>query len=434
MSVARRRIGSIDEAAPYIPRQVVDALQAREYRYDDGSLLARVQAMRDAMPLYDALGYPQHVRSLAEFSALPLLRSSDLAAASASALVPRDESLVDALAARRLVECASSSRTTRSFVSSQDGKLLPAGQAEVMRVPTTWLSHRALLTSPVCSGGACETKSGTAFTILPPTSDVFAETEGYFRGVHRAMSAIARPFVLIANPIVLAQVVRRSRQLGLELPRELVVLSTYQRLPAATARLLSTYFGHWPYEQYGASELAGCYVSNTCIHRKAHVWTQQAHVEVVDDAGRAVADGALGNVVVTNVGSHGTQLLRYMVGDLGRLTRGDCDCGLNATAHLAIEGRRADAVRIDGEWLTEGRVDDAMSDVAGVAFHQVTRVAEGEYRVTVVPEDGATVSHDAVMSALGPLLRCTPAVVTKSAIAVSAGQKYPGLRNWTPSC
>ncbi|MBC7793016.1 MAG: hypothetical protein H7Z43_04870 [Clostridia bacterium] len=132
--------------------------------------------------------------------------------------------------------------------------------------------------------------------------------------------------------------------------------------------------------------------------------------------------------MVTNVGSQGTQLIRYKVGDLGRLSRGSCACGLNDTQHLRIEGRFADAWKTDAGWITEARIDEALADVRGLAMHQLTRLAPNDYRLTVIA-DGEFDSAEA-SAVLESLLGANPVVIERDRIEVSSRQKYSTLRNW----
>lgn len=408
-------------------RRLVRELEEAHYRRSTDKVVDEANRMRSSMPLYDRLGYPERVDSLDAFRALPLLTRDILHSQPPSALVPKGETWVGAIASGRYRECASSGRDVTVLMGPDDGGLMPLLHALVMQAPMDALKHHALLTSPICSGTSCELTGDELFAVLPPTSNVFAEDDDYVRRVHAAAMRLTRPATLIANPVVLAEVVRRGVRLGLSMPDDLVILSTYQRLPIAIGRTLAKHFEHGPFEQYGASELAGRYVSNGCAQGNHHVWAANAYVEILGDDGVEVAPGELGHVVITNLGASGTQLLRYKVGDLGRLTRGPCACGMADTELLRIEGRAADGWRTPTGWITEAVVDEALSQVPGMALHQLTRTGAADYRLTVIADDGFR--DDDAMGALEPLLEARPSVVRRSSIEVTHRQKYPTLRN-----
>ena len=47
-----------------------------------------------------------------------------------------------------------------------------------------------------------------------------------------------------------------------------------------------------------------------------YIMTPNVYIEIIDDNGREVEDGQIGNVVVTNLNSYAMPLIRYRIGDL----------------------------------------------------------------------------------------------------------------------
>jgi phenylacetate-CoA ligase len=88
-----------------------------------------------------------------------------------------------------------------------------------------------------------------------------------------------------------------------------------------------------------------CPYSGEATH---HLHEDAVVVEVVDEAsGDPVADGAGGEVVVTPLADSGMALLRYRVGDRGRLEpAGRCLCGSFAR-RLTLAGRAAHSIIVD---------------------------------------------------------------------------------------
>jgi phenylacetate-CoA ligase len=106
-----------------------------------------------------------------------------------------------------------------------------------------------------------------------------------------------------------------------------------------------------------------------------HVNEAEYICEVLEpDSGRAVADGARGELVITNLGRAASPLIRYRTGDLVVRRSGPCACG-------------REFARLDGGILARG---DDMVNVRGVNVYPsavesvVRRFSEvGEYRATV---------------------------------------------------
>lgn len=76
-----------------------------------------------------------------------------------------------------------------------------------------------------------------------------------------------------------------------------------------------------------------------------HVFMTHVIVEVVDDEGRPVADGEVGNIVLTRLYPGAMPLIRYQVGDLGRKRTGQrSPSGRYTDQLLSIEGRDTDVI------------------------------------------------------------------------------------------
>jgi len=103
---------------------------------------------------------------------------------------------------------------------------------------------------------------------------------------------------------------------------------------------------------YGLTEVIGPGVAQECAHAKAglHVFEDHFLAEIVDGSrGEPVADGQLGELVLTTLTRDAMPVLRYRTGDITRINREPCSCG---RTHARID------------WLV-GRVDDMLT-VRGV--------------------------------------------------------------------
>ena len=407
-------------------------LEEAHYREDTAAVLEHVNRALAERPLYRRLGYPRSIASLTEMQRLPLLDKAVLRSARPSELVAPGVAVAEALREERLFEwrTSGSHEQVAVWVAPGDGGFMPLANGILMNVADAAIDHVAMLTSPLCSGTSCPASTDGSYVLIAPTADVFAEPDAYFERVARQLSALPDS-VLMTNPVLLHQVLRRCEALGLTLRLRGAVASSYQRLSRPQRRAIEAALGVRAFEHYGATELGGCVVANGCAADAPHVWSSQVYVEIVDEDGAALPHGREGRVVVTTLAAHGTALVRYAVGDLGVLTQGPCACGLANAKTLRILGRRADAWRRGDAWVTESVFDERLADVSGIDFFQVTLQRSGGLRAVVVPREVGAVAHGDVVAALAGLADGPTTVVESDRIFVSSGQKYPLLRNWS---
>lgn len=83
-------------------------------------------------------------------------------------------------------------------------------------------------------------------------------------------------------------------------------------------------------------------------HNGFHAWEDLALCENLDDAGNPVADGELGELVVTSLDDPWAPLVRFRTGDLCRMDHAPCRCG---RTHLRfwIMGRKGDQTTVLGK-------------------------------------------------------------------------------------
>ncbi len=102
-------------------------------------------------------------------------------------------------------------------------------------------------------------------------------------------------------------------------------------------------FGCRVTDTYGCGE--GIQVAAQCEEKAYHVFMPHVIVEVVDEAGKAVPAGMPGNILLTRLDAGAMPLIRYRVGDMGRMAPAiPCPCGRGFETMEAIEGRDTDVI------------------------------------------------------------------------------------------
>lgn len=128
-----------------------------------------------------------------------------------------------------------------------------------------------------------------------------------------------RPVLLQGYASILAELARFVVENRLAMPNSLLgVYSTAEVLNGWQRELMEQAFGCKVYNQYGSREIPniGC----ECRHGKLHVFTDMVYLE-------SLPDGDEDRLIVTSLTNRLMPMIRYDIGDSGRLLEGDCDCG-----------------------------------------------------------------------------------------------------------
>ena len=99
-------------------------------------------------------------------------------------------------------------------------------------------------------------------------------------------------------------------------------------------------------DTYGCGE--GIQVAAQCPdgNNKYHIFMPHVIVEIVDDSGIPVPRGEQGNIILTRLDPGTMPLIRYKVGDVGRMCVEDlCSCGRGYDILDKIEGRESDIIK-----------------------------------------------------------------------------------------
>lgn len=140
------------------------------------------------------------------------------------------------------------------------------------------------------------------------------------------------------------------------------------------------------YSVYSAIE-AGA-IGFQCERREGfHLNIDLCAVRVVDDDGRDVPTGEVGDIVISPLDNRAMVLLNYRIGDRGSLAREPCPCGRTLPVLARMDGRRSEIIRLaDGRELSSLAVESAFSaELRRTVQAQIEQVAAGRLRWRVVP-------------------------------------------------
>jgi phenylacetate-CoA ligase len=165
-------------------------------------------------------------------------------------------------------------------------------------------------------------------------------------------------------------------------------------------------YGVKAYNSYGLSEMNGPGVAFECPAQKGmHIWEDSYIPEILDPQTlEPVADGEVGELVITTLTRQGMPLIRYRTRDLTRFIPGECSCG---RAHRRIDrilGRADDMIIIKGVNIYPMQVEQVLMGIEEVGQNYQIILERDEFidqmRIKVEIKDDAFVEDMRVLQAL----------------------------------
>jgi phenylacetate-CoA ligase len=164
------------------------------------------------------------------------------------------------------------------------------------------------------------------------------------------------------------------------LNRPKVVSTGADALLPVFAELIGEVFGVTVTEQYGMAEACGNL--SKCEYGRFHLDFEFGILELLPIPG--LEDSDLYKLVFTGLANPAMPLIRYDVGDYGRVTKDPCPCGRASLVLEAIDGRIEDFVRTPDGRLVIG-MNQVFKVAAGVSETQIVQERLDEIEVRLVP-------------------------------------------------
>jgi len=164
--------------------------------------------------------------------------------------------------------------------------------------------------------------------LIPPYLDALARYRvAYLFGYTSSLYALAREALRLK---------RRDLRMA-------VAITNAEPVPDRERETIAEAFGCPVRETYGASE--SVVAASECEAGRLHQWPEMGLLEVLD-ADRPVPPGAFGEFVCTGLLNADMPLIRYRIGDCGRLPPDDapCSCGRVLPQIASIDGRTDDVL------------------------------------------------------------------------------------------
>ncbi len=130
----------------------------------------------------------------------------------------------------------------------------------------------------------------------------------------------------------------------------------------------------WPevklFATYSSTEMSATFSECPC-GCGGHVHPELIIVEIIGDDNQPVADGEVGEIVVTTLGVEGMPLLRFRTGDMAAKITERCACGRNSYRLTPLVGRKNNMIKLKGTTLYPPAINDVLDNTAYVANYVV---------------------------------------------------------------
>jgi phenylacetate-CoA ligase len=159
--------------------------------------------------------------------------------------------------------------------------------------------------------------------------------------VDRAMRFLLdeRPQLVSGPPSALFYLARRLKEHGIEAPPAPFARAGGEQLFPFQRAAIERYLGARVIDSYGCTEIGA--IAGECPAGSMHIYADHLCLEVLDGS-RPVAPGGFGDIVITGLRNTAMPLVRYRVGDRGRLLPNRCACGLPYPVLTDLQARSSD--------------------------------------------------------------------------------------------
>ncbi|MGB5106033.1 MAG: AMP-binding protein [Candidatus Zixiibacteriota bacterium] len=192
-----------------------------------------------------------------------------------------------------------------------------------------------------------------------------------------------KPKAIYAYPNMLSAMAELARERSVKVRRVGKVIVTAEPLYDWQRELFKDVFNAETFERYGSREI-GTVASEGPDHVGMYIFEPSYYLEVVDERGKPLPNGQMGELVVTDLYNYAMPLIRYRTGDMVRFAEASARTNTSWRRITEVGGRVVDLVyRYDG------------SRIAGEAIIMSLRTAGVRNKVQIVQHSpqSMTVKH-----------------------------------------
>lgn len=243
------------------------------------------------------------------------------------------------------------------------------------------------------------------------------------------------PTAIVAVPSFLRVIADKAREVGFELAKSPVKKAVCIGEPVrdsalalnTAGRAIAAAWGAQVYSTYGVTELANS-LGECDAGAGGHLHEEMLHLEILDDDGRPLADGEVGEVVATTFGVEAMPLIRYRTGDCAALFGAPCACGRTTPRLGPIVGRKNQRLKFKGVSLFPSTLQAVLEQAEGVEAFVIVARAAGELSDSVEVLVQGPASVTSLREALQARAKIAPQIRHATRAEIEALQLPPQAR------
>ena len=192
-----------------------------------------------------------------------------------------------------------------------------------------------------------------------------------------------KPKFLIGYASALLALARYVKSRGTVLAFDFIE-STSEYLSPDTRKELEEVFQCGIYDRYGCREVGN--VAHECSeHDGLHINWQSVYVEIVNQGKYDWLGPDYGDIIITSLHNKAMPLIRYYVGDIGRVAKVACRCGLQSDLMYVGGARTGDILySIDGSMVAPPALTLIYKDLSAVDRIQFIQEKKDRLRLAIV--------------------------------------------------
>lgn len=189
---------------------------------------------------------------------------------------------------------------------------------------------------------------------------------------------------LICTPTYALHMAEVAEELGIDPRTELKVkvgLFGGEAWSEEYRQELNKAWGMLATDNYGLSEVNGPGVAGECQYVCGQHLAEDCFImEIINsETGEPVADGELGEVVITTLNKQTLPMLRYRTKDISMLNYEPCECGRTTARMKKITGRTDDMLIIRGVNVFPSQIETVLMEIEGLEPHYQIVVTKKGY-------------------------------------------------------
>jgi len=187
------------------------------------------------------------------------------------------------------------------------------------------------------------------------------------------------------------------------------------------------------YSTYSTSEIISTFCECTA-QAAGHLHPDLAIVEIIDECGKNVPNGEIGEVVVTPLSIQAMPLVRFKTGDISFLIGAPCSCKRKSLRLGPILGRKKQMMKVHGTTFYPQSVYSCLEEIKGIGEYYINVTSEGELsdhlEIYVSITDNSC-TEKSIQEKLQARLRVTPKVFICDEELIKEQVYTPGSRKPT---